>query len=99
GQLIREKIDPRQVSARPGEVGDQTKLDRVFADTEDDRNLRSRSFGCKRSKVTGWRSDNGHATTHEGSHESRKAFELTFQPVILHRYLLPLALTPFLPPL
>src|SRR5262249_19764173 len=80
GQLIREKIDPRQVSARPGEVGDQTKLDRVFADTEDDRNLRCRSFGSKRSIVTAWRSDTGQATSTGVSHESRK-----FTTWTLHR--------------
>ena len=48
-QLIREKIDARQVSARPGEAGDKTELDRVFADAEDDRDRRGRSFGRKRS--------------------------------------------------
>ncbi len=35
-QLITEKIDPCQIAARPGEAGDKTKLDRVFADGEDD---------------------------------------------------------------
>src|SRR5262249_41650652 len=52
-QLIREKINPGQVSARPGEAGDKTHLDRVFADTKDDRDRRGRSFGCKRSSVAG----------------------------------------------
>src|SRR5262249_12856023 len=95
-QLSREKIDPRQVSAWPGEAGNKTKLDRVFADAEDDRDRRGRSFRCKRSKVAGWRSDNGHATTHEVSHESRKAIELALQPVILHRYVLPLDVARFI---
>ncbi|MGB8556495.1 MAG: hypothetical protein WCD73_24580 [Pseudolabrys sp.] len=31
------------------------------------------SFGFKRSKVAGWRGDNGHATTHEVNHERRFA--------------------------
>ena len=47
-QLTRKKIDPRQISARPGEAGDKTELDRVFADAEDDRDRRGRSFGRER---------------------------------------------------
>ena len=94
-QLTREKIDPRQVSARPGEAGDKTELDRVFADAEDDRDRRGRRFGRKRSKVAGWRGDNGHATAHEISHERRKAIELALQPVVLHRYVLALDVAGF----
>ena len=36
----REKNDPSQVAARPGQAGDQTKRDRVFAGEEDDRDGR-----------------------------------------------------------
>ena len=43
------------------------------------------SFGCKRSKVAGWRGDNGHATTHEVNHERREAIEFALQPVVLHQ--------------
>jgi hypothetical protein len=75
-QLGREKIDPRQVSPRPGEAGDETELDGVFADAEDDRDRRGRSFGGKRSSVAGWRGDNNDTTTHEVSHERGKAIEL-----------------------
>ena len=89
-QLSREKINPRQVSARPGEAGDKTELHRVFANAKDDRDCRGRSFSRKRSKVAGWRSDNGHTTTHEISHERRKAIKLALQPVVLHRYVLAL---------
>jgi hypothetical protein len=60
-----QKIDPRQVSARPGEAGDKTELDRVFADAKDDRGRRGRSFGHLGSIVAGWRGNNGHAPTHE----------------------------------
>jgi hypothetical protein len=74
--LTREKIDPRQVSARPGEAGDKTELDRVFADAKDDRDGRGRSFGCLGGIVAGGRCDDGHAPAHEVSHERRKAIEL-----------------------
>src|ERR1039458_9582208 len=39
-----EKIDAGHIAARPGEAGDKTKLDRVFGDTEDDRD---RPIGCR----------------------------------------------------
>ena len=93
-QLDPEKIDSRQVSARPGEAGDKTKLDRVFADTEDDRDRPGRSVGCKRNKVAAWL-DNSHATTHEVSHERGKAIEFTLQPVVLHHYVLALEVAGF----
>src|SRR6516165_7284658 len=54
-----------------------------------------RSFGCKRSKVAGWRGDNGDATTHQVSHEHRKAIELPIQPMVLHRYVLALDVAGF----
>jgi hypothetical protein len=44
-QLGIEKIDPRQVAARPGEARDKTKRDRVFGYEEDDRDRRDRRFG------------------------------------------------------
>jgi hypothetical protein len=38
-------------AARPGQAGDQTKLDRVFAYSEGDRDRRGCSFGRKRSRI------------------------------------------------
>ena len=70
--LCGEIIDAGRVAARPREAGDKSKLDGVFADAEDDRDRRGRSFGGKRSSVAGWRGDNGHTTTHEVSQERRK---------------------------
>ena len=43
--LSSEKIDAGRVTAGPGEAGDKTKPNRVFADTEDDRDCRGSSFG------------------------------------------------------
>ena len=94
-QLSCEKIDAGQVSPRPGEADDETELDGVLADAEDDRDRRGRSFGSKRSSVAGWRGDNGHATTHEFSHERRQAIELALQPVVLHRHVLALEVAGF----
>ncbi len=41
-QFAREKIDPCEVAARPGEAGDKTKPDRLIADVKDDGDRR----GC-----------------------------------------------------
>jgi hypothetical protein len=38
-------LTPGHVTARPGKAGDQTKLDRLLRDAEDDRNRRGGSFG------------------------------------------------------
>ena len=94
-QLGREKIDPRQVATRPRETGDETELDWVFADAEDDRDRRGRGFGSKRSSVAGWRGDNNDTTTHEVSNERRQAIKLAVQPVVLHGYILTLEIAGF----
>ena len=47
-QLGDEKIDARQIAARPGEAGDKSELDRVLADAEDDRDRRGGRLGRKR---------------------------------------------------
>ena len=57
--LHEENIDARHIAARPGEVGDKTKLNRVFTDTEDDRDACCRSFGCERGSGAN-RGDHGH---------------------------------------
>src|SRR5712691_5097311 len=44
-KFSRKKIDAGRIAARPGKAGDKTQLDRVFANAEDDRDRRGRSFG------------------------------------------------------
>jgi hypothetical protein len=36
-QLVGEKVDTGRVAAGPSQAGNKSKVDRVFADTEDDR--------------------------------------------------------------
>src|SRR5262245_14530960 len=86
--FLGKKIDARRVAARPGETGDQTKLDRVFADAEDDRDRHSRSFGRLGSKVAAGRGDNGDATADEVGHERRQTTVLAVQPMVLDRHIL-----------
>ena len=47
-QLTTEKIDACQVAARPSQAGDKTKLDRVFADQENDGDRRGCRLGRQR---------------------------------------------------
>src|SRR5262249_32197236 len=94
-QLIRKKIDSRQVATRLGEAGDKAELHRVVADAEDDRDGRGRSFGHLGGIVAGWRGDDGYTTTHEVSHERRKAIEFALQPMVVHHYVLSLDVARF----
>ena len=65
GRDVRdEKIDAGRIPAGPGEASDKTKLDRVFADTEDDRDRRCCRFGRKGGDVAAGGGDHGHATPH-----------------------------------
>src|SRR5215211_3860687 len=90
---LTKKLMP--VALPPGNAGDQTKPDRVFADAEDDRDRRGRSFGRKGSRVAPGRGDNGHATAHEVGHERWQAIVLALQPVVLDRYILALDVAGF----
>jgi hypothetical protein len=83
-----EKIEASRVATRPGEARDQTVPDRVFADAEDDRDRRGRSFGREGSRGAGGRGDNGHATPDEVSYERWQAIVLALQPVVLDRHIL-----------
>jgi len=90
GHLRDEKIHAGRVAARPGKAGDETQLDRVFADAEDDRDRRGCSFGRKRGRIAAGRSDHGHATADEVGHERRQTIVSAVQPLVLHRHVLTL---------
>jgi hypothetical protein len=73
--ILIEKIDQknyeiqsREHAARPGKAGDQSQADGVFADEEDNRDRRGRSFSRKRSRVD-QRGDHGHASPDQVSYE------------------------------
>ena len=89
------KIDARQVSARPGEAGDQTEVDRVLREAEDDRNRRGGSFGREGTIAEAGCSDHGHTTADELSHERRQAVVLAVRPVVLDHHVLALEVAGF----
>src|SRR6516162_765027 len=85
--FIGKEINASGIAARPGEVDDKTKLNRVFTDTEDDRDACCRSFGCKRGCCAN-RGDHGHLSADQIGHQCRQAIVLGLQPVVLDRHVL-----------
>src|SRR5262245_22794208 len=92
--LLAEKIDASRIATRSSEAGDQTELDWVFANTEDDRDRRGCSFGRERRCGTG-RYDSGHLSADEVSHERRQAIVSAIQPMVLDHHVLPLDVAEF----
>src|SRR6516165_1493693 len=90
-----KKIGAGRVAAWPRKAGDQTQLDRVFADAEDDRDRCGRSFGRLGNRGGARRGNNGHAAADEVGHEQRHAIVLAVQPVVLHCHVLALEVAGF----
>ena len=65
-----------RIATWPGKACDQSQLDRVVADAEDDWDRRGRSFGCLGTKAGSGSRDHRHTTADEVVHERRKAIEL-----------------------
>ena len=81
-QLDRENVDPRQVATRPGEAGDQTKLDRVFAGKEDDGDRCGRRFGRECGRNTSDRGDHGDLSPHQFRRQRRQPIDLIVGPAV-----------------
>src|SRR6266576_1394814 len=73
--LAGEKIDASRVAARLGEAGHETKLDRVVAGTEDNRDRRSYGFRRERRHVAG-RRDDGYLSVNQIGQQRRQAIVL-----------------------
>src|SRR5262249_202821 len=89
-QLIAEKIDPRQIAARPIEAGDEAQPDRVFAGAKDDRDRRRCRLGCERRGGTSGRNDYGYLAGNQLGRQLRQPVELTLSPAIFDRHVLAL---------
>jgi hypothetical protein len=81
-QLGREKIDPRQVAARPGEARNKTKPDRVFGDDEDDGDRRGCRLGRACPGLGARHGNHVHLPADQIGCQFRKPIELTFRPAI-----------------
>ena len=86
-QLSREHIDPCEVTAGPGEAGDKTKPDRVFADDEDDGDRRGCRLGRDRPSISRC-CDHGDLAANQFGRQRGQPIELTLRPAVLDRYVL-----------
>src|SRR5262245_10211389 len=77
-----ENIDAGSIAARSGKTGNETELNRVFADAENDWNRRSSDLGGKRRRVAAGCGNHGNAAANEVSHERRQTIIFALQPVV-----------------
>ena len=89
-QLATEKIDPRQVAARPGEAGDKTEPDRVFGDDEDDGDRRGCRLGRERRSGASGRGDHGDLSANQFGRQRRQSIDLILGPAVFDRHVLAL---------
>jgi hypothetical protein len=75
-QLDAEKVDTGQVAVRSGEARDQTKLDRIFANDEDDRDLRGCRLGRGRRRHPSGRSDRSGLAANQFGCKRRQSIDL-----------------------
>jgi hypothetical protein len=57
---VDEKIDTGHVAAGPRQACDQTELDRIVADAENNRNCRGRGLGRQSARREARRGDHRH---------------------------------------
>ena len=95
-QLADEKIDARQVAARPGEAGDETKPDRVFGDAEDDRNRRGCCFGRERRSGPPLATMTRDLPANQVGRQLRQPIESALRPAVDDRNVLALDVAGFL---
>ena len=88
-QLATEKIDTCQVAARPGEAGDETKPDRVFADEEDDGDRRGCRLGRERRRVPPVAAITATRANQIGR-QRRQPIDLVVGPAVFDRHILAL---------
>jgi hypothetical protein len=76
------KIDACQVAARPGEAGDKTELDRVFANHEHNRDCRGCRLGRKRRSGTSARCNHGDPSANQFGRQGWQPIYLTLGPAV-----------------
>jgi len=96
-QLDGEVAEAREVAARPGETGDETRLDRVVVASEDDRNRRSRIFRRQCRRIAGG-CDYGNPAADEIGGQCGQPIIATLRPAIFDRHILSLDVPGFTQP-
>src|SRR5215510_14071461 len=88
-QLTAEKVDPRQVAARPGEAGDKTEPDRVLGRNKGDRDRRGCRLGSGRRGGRA-RDDYGDLSANQFSRQLRQSIVLVLGEAVDDYYVLAL---------
>jgi hypothetical protein len=89
-QLAAQKIDSRQVAARPSEAGDETEPDRVIASDEDDGDRCGCRLGGECRRVTSGRGDYGNLSANQFGRKLRQPIVLALRPAVFDHYVLAL---------
>jgi hypothetical protein len=84
---------PGHIAVWPGEAGDETSLNRVAADAEDDGNCSGRGFGRQRRRHAAWGDDDRNPTTDQIGRQFRKPIEHIVCPAVLDRHALAFDIT------
>jgi hypothetical protein len=93
-QLFECKVDPREVTAWPGEAGDQPVRDRVGPTPEDDRDRRGRTFRGKRRRRVA-RHDQIDLAADEVGGQCRQLIVMALRPAVFDRQILSLDVAGF----
>ena len=83
--FLGESIDAGRIAAGPAEICNKAKPDRIFGNSERDRDGRCRRLRGKRCDDAAWRRDDRHLSFDEISHHRRQMIGAALQPVILDR--------------
>src|SRR5262245_8508183 len=78
------------------QAGDESKLDRVQSDVEDDWDRGGRRLGRQSSGGTGRHSNNSHLTTNQLGRQRWKSIVSTLRPAIFNRYVPAFDITGFM---
>src|SRR5262245_20041080 len=95
GQLNCKKIYAGRVSTWPTEAGDKTQLDRIFADTEHDRNGLCRGLSRKSRRGAARDGNNRRPATKQVGHHFRHQIVSALRPAVFNRHVLPFYVAAF----
>src|SRR5262249_8877682 len=87
-QFTADKVDAGRVAARSWEAGDESKLDRVFGEDEDNGDRRGRSFGRQRRSI-GARNDYRSLSTNQFERQRGQSVVFALGPAVFDRNVLP----------
>ena len=98
-QLDPHQADPREISAWPGDTGDQAVLGRVGADYEDEGDRRGRSLRRQRRNVVADRHDHIDSAADQIDGQRGQPIIVTLRPAVFDRQVLALDIAGFAQPL